>query len=460
MNISTVVLIFTLLLNAFIIYLVYKSNPKRLTNRIFASLGINIWLWNLVIFLVVNSNTSTAVKFWIRWTFIIGSIVTLNLLALVYSIGEKDRSFLKKKSFISMVILTFINFTLGFFPSFITQVTINKKGNINLPYATYGWPFFIYFVLFATVGYYACLILFKKLKTKTGLARAEAQYILLGCSLGFTFVILCNFVLHIILKTQILAQFSPLGVVIMNGIIGYGIARYKIMDVSVVMRRAISYSFLILSIFLLYNLLLFSFKQLFFYGLPAESILPETLALLVIVFVFEPLRNRINNFVNFKIFNLEYSPEDTLKGLERVLYTVGDIRIFLERCLKIVLEGVGVKEGKIFFTQTEGYGRHFVISQSLQGTPASEDYAYPVVLEKVFKERHTPLVKGELERRIPEEKNIAIIKEMQQLNAEMAIPLMSDNKLIGILCFGEKVSGKFFSPEDEEVFSRLSYYRG
>ena len=459
MNISTIVLIFTLLLNAFIIYLVYKSNPKRLINRIFSYLVANIWLWNLTVLFIVESTTIETTAFWIQMAFAVGSFVPLLLLSLVYSITGEKRPFFRRKDFLIMLVLSFCCFSVSFLPNFFTSLKQPEVVTVqNVPEATYGWPFFVFFILFVTVGFYALGVLFKNLKQKRGLSRAELQYILLGCSLGLLFVCITNFLFPVIFKTSVLVQFAPVGALIMNGIIGYGIARYKIMDVSVVMRRVLAYSLLILSIFLLYNLLLFSFKQLFFYGLPAESILPETLVLLVIVFVFEPLRNRINNFVNFKIFNLEYSPEDTLKGLERVLYTVGDIRTFLERCLKIVLEGVGVKEGKIFFTQTEGYGRHFVISQSLQGTPASEDYAYPVVLEKVFKERHTPLVKGELERRIPEEKNIAIIKEMQQLNAEMAIPLLSDNKLIGILCFGEKVSGKFFSPEDEEVFSRLSYY--
>lgn len=458
MNITVTVLVFTLLLNAFIIYLVYKSNPKRLTNRIFSYLGINIWIWNLIILFIVNSNTPTTAEIWIRGTFIIGSVVTLNLIALVHSIGEKNSAFLKKKEFLLMVIITSINFSLGFLPSFVKTVTITKRGSINMPYATYGWPFFVYFVLFSAMGYYACTLLFKKLKVKSGMAKAELQYILLGCSLGFTYVILCNFLLHIILKTQILAQFSPLGVVIMNGIIGYGIARYKIMDVSVLVQKILSYSLFILFVFILYNLLLFSLRGLLQPRLPVESILPDTLALLTIVFIFEPARRKINRFVNFRIFNLEYSPEDTLKGLERVLYTVGDIKVFLEKCLRVVLEGLGVKEGMIFFTPAERYGRPLVIFQSLQSSSIPVDYKYPATVEKVFREKPLPIIKGELERRIPEERNTVIIKEMEQIGAEIALPLMSDEKLLGILCFGEKLSGKFFSPEDEEVFSRLTYY--
>jgi len=459
MNIATVVLIFTLLVNAFILYLVYRSNPKRLTNRIFSYLVANILIWNLVVLFIIESPTIETTTFWIQMAFAVGSFVPLFLLLLVYSITGENRPFFSRRDFLIMLVLSIFCFAISFSPNFFTSIKQPPVVTLqNVPEATYGWPFFIFFILFLTVGFYALGILFKNLKKKRGLPRAELQYILLGCSLGLLFVCITNFLFPVIFKTSVLVQFAPVGALIMNGIIGYGIAKYKIMDVSVLMQRILSYSFLILFVFLLYNLSLLSFRWFFIPRLPKDSLLPDTLALLVVVFIFEPVRKKINNIVNFKIFNLEYSPEGTLRGLEKVLYTIGDIRKFLERCLKIVLEGLGVKEGMIFFIHKEGHSRQFVIYQSLQGSAVSTDYIYPATIERVFKETASPLIKGELERKIPEEKNIAIIKEMQQLNTEIAIPLVSDDRLLGILCFGEKVSGKFFSPEDEEVFSRLSYY--
>ncbi|MBN1445833.1 MAG: PAS domain S-box protein [Candidatus Omnitrophica bacterium] len=458
MNITTVTLIFTLLFNALIIYLVYKSNPKRLSNRVFSLLGINIALWNIVILFIVNAKTPSAAEVWIRAAFIIGSIVTLNLVSLVCSIGEKEPSFLKKKGFMLMALFTAVNFSLGFFPPFIREIIIKKTGAVDMPYATYGWPFFVYFVLFLTVAGYAFMLLLKKLKTEKGLARAEIQYILLGCLLGFLYVILCNFVLHIILKTQALAQFSPLGVVIMNGIIGYGIAKYKILDVSIVMQRGLSYVFIVLFAFLLYNVSLFIFKWLFFPQIPAESLLPETLALLVVIFAFEPARKKINDFVSYSLFKMEYSPEDLLAGLEKVLYTAGDMKVFIDNCLRIVLESVGIKNGKVYFMRPGEQKPYFLISKSMRESDVPEKSVYPVNMEKALGRRLAPLVKGEIERRIPSDENRAVIGEMEALETEMAIPLLSEQKLFGMLCFGEKSSGKFYTPHDEEIFARLSHY--
>lgn len=459
MNIATIILVFTLLLNTFIIYLVYKSNPKRLTNRIFSYMVMNIWTWNLTVLFIIESTKIERTILWIRLAFAVGSFVPLFLLSLVYSIVEGNKSFIRRKDFILMSVLSLACFSVSFSPAFFTSLKLPSVITLtNIPEVTYGWPFYTFFILFFIVGFYASGLLFRNLKKNKGLVRAELQYVLLACFTGLVFICITNFIVPVVFNTSILVQFAPVGALMMNGIIGYGIAKYKIMNVSVLVQRILSYSILILSIFLLYNLFLFSFRGWMVPRLQGRSILPDTLALLVIIFLFGPLRKKIDHFVSFRIFNMEYLPEDVLKGLESVLYTVGDIKTFLEKCLKVVLESTGVKEGKVFFTPVEGYSRNFVISVYLQEQYPSHSDIYPETIEKVLRIKRSPLIKGELERRIPDEITVAIVEEMRKINAEIALPLVSDDRLLGILCFGEKVSGRFFTPEDEEVFSRLSYY--
>ncbi len=458
MNVTTIILIFTLLFNALIVYLVYKSNPKRFSNRIFSYLGVNISVWNLIFLFIINANTPEGAGLWIRISFILGSFVPLNLLALVMSIGEKQISFLQKNNFLIMAVLSAGCFVLGFSPSLFTSITQPGRSMQQVPHATYGWAFYVYFILFLTVAFYAFGILFKKLKTKKGLARAEVQYILLGCFLGLTFVIFCNFLFPIVFKSAFLVQFSPVGVLIMNSFIGYGIAKYKILDVSVLMRRVLSYSFVILFIFLLYNVSRVILDWFLSPYLTPESPLVETLALLIVIFAFEPSRRKINEFVNFRIFKMEYSTENLLAGMEKVLYTVGDVKIFLERCLRIVLESAGISSGRVYFIMQGEEKLYFSISQSLKETDDVREDVYPSNLQKFFVRRQVPLIKGEIERMIPTDENMELIREMEGIKAEMAIPLLSEQKLFGILCFGEKVSGRFYSPQDEEIFERLSYY--
>ncbi len=192
--------------------------------------------------------------------------------------------------------------------------------------------------------------------------------------------------------------------------------------------------------------------------LTAESLLAETLALLVVIFAFEPSRRKINNFVSYKIFKLEYSTENLLAGMEKVLYTVGDMKVFLEKCLRIVLESVGINSGTVYFIKTGEHKTYFPVHQSLKENDWPATNAYPENAEKFLGRKPAPLLKGEIERRIPSPENAALIKEMSEINAEMAIPLLSDGRLFGILCFGEKASGKFYTPQDEEVFERLAHY--
>ncbi|MCX8082330.1 MAG: ATP-binding protein [bacterium] len=456
MSVITIILIFTLLLNAMIMYLVYKSNPKRLPNKTFVLACANVWLWIACFLFIVNASSVKSIESWVKVAFALGSFIPFTFLIFVDSIvGNKK---FRRKEYLMVMFFSIAEFFLSFSPNLFTGFKKPASPMQMIPEATYGWPYLLWYSLFFLAIIFDFIILSRSMKNEKGLKKAELQYILFGWFFAAIFIVFSMVIFPIIFKTSFLVQFTPISVLIMNGFIGYGIARYKIMDVSVLMQKVLSYSFLILSIFLLYNLSLFSLRWFLLPRLPEASILPDTLALLLIVFIFEPARKRISNFVNFKIFNLEYSPEDILRGLEKVLYTVGDIRIFLERCLKVVLESTGIKEGKIFFIPVEGHSKNFVISISLQGQITSDIDIYPEKIEQVMRIKAIPLIKGELERKIPEETTTAIIEEMREINAEIVLPLLSDDKLLGILCFGEKVSGKFFSPEDEEVFSRLSYY--
>lgn len=458
MTFTTIILVFTLLLNSLIIYLVYKSNPGKLSNRIFSFLGINIGLWNLAFLFIINATTTEMAAAWIRITFIVGSFVPLCFVTLTYSIGEKRLDLKKKKGFYAIVALSAAALFLSFLPNFFTEVSSPGRTMQQVPHATYGWPFFAFFILFLAGNIYGFIILLKKLKASKGLPRAELEYMITGELFALFFIFFCNFLYPVIFRSAFLVQFSPVGVLIMNAIIGYGIAKYKILDLSVVMEKTLSYAIVVLSIFVLYG---FSKSMLNFIlarHLSPESVLPDFFALLVIIFAFEPSRKRINNFVKLKIFRLEYLPENLLEGLENVLYTVGDVKEFLMRCLSIISEEMEIKNGMVVFFKEESFNILFHTEYSFADTENSGRNFYPAAIIEHMKSSKGFVIREEIERRISSPAYSAVVGEMEKLKIEVAIPLFDEQKLFGILGFGEKISGKFYTPEDEQIFQRLSYY--
>lgn len=462
MTFTTIILIFTLLLNSVIIYLVYKSNPKKLSNRIFAFLGINIGLWNLAFLFIINATSIQMAAAWIRVTFILGSFIPLCFVSLTYSIGEKQLVFIRKRGFRTIIALSSLALFFSFHPNFFTDVTEPGRTMQQVPHATYGWPFFAFFILFLAGNIYGFLILIKKLRKSKGLARAELEYMIAGELFALFFVFFCNFLYPVVFKSAFLVQFSPVGVLVMNGIIGYGIAKYKILDISVVMEKTFAYSVSILFIFVLYHLSIFFFNLLLSSSLSAGSVLPNILALLVVIFAFDPSRRKINNFVKLKIFKKEYLPEDLLASLEKVLYTVGDIKEFLNGCLKLILEDIEINNGMVIFTKEGSSEVNLYTVSSSAAFPGESESGkagfYPAAIIGYMRNSQGFLIRGEIERRIPNSEYAAIVSEMEKFNIEVAISLFDENKLFGILGFGEKLSGKFYTPEDEQIFQRLSYY--
>jgi len=166
--------------------------------------------------------------------------------------------------------------------------------------------------------------------------------------------------------------------------------------------------------------------------------------------------------VKVGIFKQEYLPEDLLAGLEKVLYTVGNVKEFLKICLKIILKEIEINRGMVIFIKDERQKVDFYTEYSFDDSAGKQDnqqaIEYPQAMSDYMKNSRHFLIKDEIERRIPIPEYSSIIGEMEALNIEVAIPLFDESKLFGILGFGEKLSGKLYTSEDEKIFLRLSYY--
>jgi|GEM_PF-670969 len=458
----TVILFFTLLLNSLIVYLVYKSNPKRLSNRIFSFLGINISLWNLAFIFIINSTTSQMALSWIRTTFVLGSFVPLCFVALTFSVGEKSLDLKKRRSFVPMVLLVAFSIIFSLMPNLFLDISASGETMHQVPHATYGWPFYAFFVLFFSGNIFGFHILLRKMRMKRGIARAELEYIIAGELFALFFVFFCNFLYPVLFKSSFLVQFSPIGVLVMNGIIGYGIAKYRILDISVVMEKTLSYCGVMLFIFMLYFISSSFFGFFLSRHVAARSVLPEAFALVAVILAFDPSRRLIRNFVRKKIFRLEYIPEDLIAGLEKVLYTVGDVKEFLKICFRIILKEMEISKGMVVFMKSDRQEVDFCSGYSCDestGIPDNDPVLdYPSALAEYAKRTRGMVSREDLERRIPLPEYTQIIDTLDSLDMKVAMPLFEDKELFGILFFGEKLSGRFYTREDETIFDRLSSY--
>jgi len=109
---------------------------------------------------------------------------------------------------------------------------------------------------------------------------------------GVLFVFFCNYLYPVVAGSQVTCAFSPLGLVIMNSFRGLRHSRYKILDISVVIRRTVTYVSIMLSIYLFFFVTLTVFNALFSNVSEPYGFLPVGVSVLVVTVMLGPCARR------------------------------------------------------------------------------------------------------------------------------------------------------------------------
>jgi signal transduction histidine kinase len=148
------------------------------------------------------------------------------------------------------------------------------------------------------------------IKTKNLLKKTQIKYFFVGAALGWGGALFC-FMLNYKLYYGDLGRYYPLGnfgVMLYPIIYTYAILRYRLMDISVVIKKSLFYSSLIAILSGIYLLLIFIMESAFKGLVGYRSSIVSLLAAFSMAILFNPIRNRLQAFVD-KLF-LGKSPQE------------------------------------------------------------------------------------------------------------------------------------------------------
>ena len=272
---------------------------RSVKNIIFLIFNLNLAVWALTMVMVLTSwQNIRAIATWIRVATSISMFIPANLYCFAVSVTEETK--LKRKEIVVWYLISLLCVGIAFIPSFIKQAFFSESvGNsaFSSPEAAYGKPF-IFMALYALglLGH-TIFYLWQKKKTSYGLRRVEIEYILLGILIGAAFVTFTSIVSPYLGISRI-TPMGPFSAVLMSAVIAYGIARYKILDVSFFLERTVLYSFLTILLALVYSLVIFIFSLIFKRFLPTNSLLPNMIAAIAIAFLFSPVKEKTQAYLD------------------------------------------------------------------------------------------------------------------------------------------------------------------
>lgn len=307
-----------------------------------------------------------------------------------------------------------------------------------------GWPYFILFGL-GSIVIKSLPLLFMILRKGDRLHRQQAMVMLAGLLLGLSgwhLFLWAPAAVHVPPVARI--QWGSLIPAIYPLSIGYAILRYRLLDIRVVVRKGLVYSLLTATLTAAFILLSLLSGYLFQSITGWPSLLAMIIPALLVAFLFQPVRSRIQNLVDQAFFRRDFEVRQALTQFSLSLNTLRSQAEVLELVRNTVSGTLGARNPTIRLLQDKRY---------LPGPAAEgleEGFSTDGALAKWLSRERRALYP------IPGDPSPHAV-ELHRAKAEVAVPLFSGRQLTGVLTLGEKRSRDIYRQEDLDLLTMLAH---
>ena len=299
---------------------------------------------------------------------------------------------------------------------------------------TYGSLYFTWPIVFFANLLLGFIVLVIKIKKSTGFTRLQLSYLLLG----FLLFIGIGGTMNVILPyfgNYSLQQFGPLTTILFVGVTTYAIAKHRLLNIRLLVARSVVYSILVLLIGLAYSFVILFIGRTFFNITLAFN--QEVIYLLLVLFIaitFQPLKEFVKQITDKFLYKGEYKPNILLSSLNNTMIQTIELEELIDNTLVEIVKGVHLSKGAVVIFKGDTVYRKKTVGINSE---SFNDEANFIALAKY--------------RRIlvhQEEDDSEIHDLLEKMNVSVVIPLITGDKLHGVLLLGEKLSGQIFTEED------------
>jgi signal transduction histidine kinase len=227
--------------------------------------------------------------------------------------------------------------------------------------------------------------------------------------------------------------------------VGYAVLRYQLFDIRLAIRKGLVYSLLtavLTAVFLLFSLLIGYLLQ----GLSGQrSLLVAFLSALAVAILFLPARNRIQTLVDRLFFHRDVETRAALTAFIEGLSTLRETEEVVRLVEGTVRDTLGAERANLWLREDRRFRP--------AGMQTSEALTADGELAAKLAQGGRPLL-------LTPEDESAGARELRRLQAAMAVPVLVDRNLLGILTLGPKRSGEPYNQENQELLATLARATG
>lgn len=429
-----------------LLFIILKSARSKI-HYVWALFNVAVAVWGIGSFFLFKNNTFGNTLFWLRFAHAGVIFIAVFFFHLVYLICELSSKRLLKFCYLQGIIFFILNFTDYFVvPQSVTlfynSFYFDKVNNFTVPIFFVIWLFFILY------GHYALL--------RTYLASSEYRknqilYFFLGMITGFAGGI-TNFFPTFGIPVYPIGNFTiPIYCVIVT----YAILKFQILDIKVAVTR----TGVFLAVYTLVLGLPFAFT---FYSKPwliklsgdnwwIISLFSMALLASAGPFFFIKLQQKAEN----RLLREQRRYQDTLKNAAIGMTRIRNLPKLLSLITHIVTKTVRISFSGIYLHEKITGEYMLKSSRGRSNLILALPSDYPVISFLLRKKQ--AIVFDELKLYFNDSKDyMHLEKSLSALNAAVIVPSLVEDRLIGFMVLGPKVSGQIYSADDLSIFQVLA----
>jgi len=328
--------------------------------------------------------------------------------------------------------------------------------------------------------------LFLRITSSSEIVKTRARMILLGFAIAAS-VPLLDFVSNTLIKVYIVPGFNyylPFFIVF-PAFVGYSIVKHDLFDFDTIIKRTYGYVITTGTIAGIYGLLVLVSNVAFGRFEVTKSPLFPLVFVLAVVFLFNPVRNRMQKFINRVFYRLEYDYRETVQKISESMRTLLGLDEIGKSIMDTALGVMFIDSGRVMLLdkQKKVYGcltkagirekkkgpRDGDAAETGTGVPEQKVEAVvcsePAELElsasdpfiqKIAERKREVTIYDIQEDPLFEADRVSCEKTLDQMEATLVVPLIYEDDLIGLISLGEKKSGKFYRREDINILNILA----
>jgi len=317
-----------------------------------------------------------------------------------------------------------------------------------------GPVFHVYSVITTFTVVYCLLTLYAGMKAaRDNQQRNRIQYILGG--MGLSALLIGLNVLPVGgLSVYPMSNFSFIPAIFL----AFGVLKYDLLDIGAVIRRGTVY-FLLTGVLTVLYVLVITLFNAFFMATKVESrvALPFVLALLIVL-LFNPISVKVQLFIDRLFFRGRYDYQKLLKDISARMTSLLRFDQIRSLLLRSISDAIQVTKVLLLLHDPErGVFQGHDCEDGAYGPPDGIrlEPDHPVI--RLLDRYRRPLMKSIVDRQsLPRDERERIFQVFDANHFSLIIPMISKDRLSGMIALGEKKSGQLFVHEDMELLSTLA----